>query len=314
MVTSRADRGLLLMGSALILFVIADVIYLYASAAGTYSPGGWLDALWSFAAVAMGSAAWQPVRPHDREAWEPSRRALITVVLATLVAATIQVWDHFHHATSLAVYLATATILAALARLVVALNAEQETREELGISEARYQELALHDPLTGLANRSLFRDRLGHLFTRRAPVDAPALIMVDVDHFKSVNDSLGHPAGDELLVEVASRLVQCVRSVDTVARLGGDEFCIVMAVPDPQIAVACGERVAAALRLPYELSGTVVDASASVGVAVSPLAGENSEVLQLHADLALYEAKAAGRAQSVLYEPQLEPTFTLKHP
>jgi diguanylate cyclase (GGDEF)-like protein len=306
MLTKRSDRGLILMGAALILFVVADVIYLYGAAAGTYAPGGWLDAFWSFAAIAMGVAAWQRERPQDRETWEPSQRALITVAAAILVAAAMQVWDHFEHSTAVAVYLTTATILAALARLVVALKAEQDTREELAVSEARYQELALHDPLTGLANRSLLTDRLDHLFTRRAPFAPAALIMVDLDYFKDVNDSLGHAAGDELLTQVATRLRRCVRPEDTVARFGGDEFSIVMTTDDERIAIRCGERIAAALRRPYQLAGKTVDSSASVGVAVSTSSEETSAVLELHADLALYEAKAKGRAQSVFYRAELD--------
>jgi diguanylate cyclase (GGDEF)-like protein len=213
---------------------------------------------------------------------------------------------HVAHSVLVAGYLATATILAALARLVVSVRAEHETGRQLAISEARYQELALHDPMTGLANRSLFDDRVDHLLARRPPAQT-ALIMIDIDHFKDVNDSLGHGAGDELLTEVARRLVASVRPEDTVARLGGDEFCIAMSADDPRAAHACGERITTDLQRPYTLSGKPSHVSASVGIAVQMSGEETAADLQRHADQALYMAKAAGRAQFVVYGAVTEP-------
>jgi diguanylate cyclase (GGDEF)-like protein len=300
----KPDRALILMGAALTLFVTADSIFLYESAAGTYATGGWLDAFWSFAAVAMGIAAWQPTLRHaKRQAWESAKRAQITVV-AAVVAATMVF--HVAHSALVAGYLATATILAALARLVVSVRAEHETGRQLAISEARYQELALHDPLTGLANRSLFDDRVDRLLARRPPAQT-ALIMIDIDHFKDVNDSLGHGAGDELLTEVARRLIASVRPEDTVARLGGDEFCIAMSADDPHAAHACGERITTDLQHPYTLSDKHSRVSASVGIAVHMSGEETAADLQRHADQALYMAKAAGGAQLVVYGAVTEP-------
>jgi diguanylate cyclase (GGDEF)-like protein len=299
----KPDRALVLMGAALTLFVTADSIFLYESAAGTYATGGWLDAFWSFAAVAMGIAAWQPTLRHaKRQAWESAKRAQITAVAAVLAATMV---FQVAHAALVAGYLATATIFAALARLVVSVRTEHETGKQLAASEARYQELALHDPMTGLANRSLFDDRVDHLLARRPPAQT-ALIMIDVDNFKDVNDALGHGAGDELLIEVARRLVASVRPEDTVARLGGDEFSVLMTSDNPQIPTELGQRIAAALSRPFDLAGKITQSSASVGVAAHAAADETADALLLRADLALYEAKAAGRGQSVTYDAQLE--------
>ena len=123
-------------------------------------------------------------------------------------------------------------------------TAEHEARDLLAASEARYRDLALHDSLTGLAKRELFNDRLEHLLRRRGPVEPTAVIMIDLDDFKSINDTLGHAAGDELLAEVASRLMRCTRPEDTVARLGGDEFSVLMKTDDPEIATELGRRIA----------------------------------------------------------------------
>ena len=187
-------------------------------------------------------------------------------------------------------------------------TAEHEARDLLAASEARYRDLALHDPLTGLANRGLFNDRLEHLLRRRGPVKPAAVIMIDLDDFKSINDTLGHAAGDELLTEVASRLLRCTRPEDTVARLGGDEFSVLMTSDDPQGrhrvgSAYCAQRSA----VPYDLAGKIIQSSASVGVAVHEAADETADALLLRADLALYAAKAAGRAQCVAYDAQLEP-------
>jgi diguanylate cyclase (GGDEF)-like protein/PAS domain S-box-containing protein len=429
----RADRGLVLIAAALVLFVTADSIYLYQSAAGGYQVGGPLDALWSFAAVAMGAAAWQSAARRRLPALDLSSRTFAWVVAATVAATAVQTWDHYHRTTALAMYLAVATILGALARLGVAVSeqkrdarelaeaeetlrnvtetieevfwvssvdhgpilyvnpmyerlfgrpasqlyddagswveavhpedrervraafativesgevhqefrivrpdgevravrakayvvpatrgmgtrivctcydvtTEHEARELLAASEARYRKLALKDPLTGVANRALFNERLAHLLARPAPVSPAAVIMIDLDGFKGINDTLGHGAGDELLTEVADRLLRCTRPEDTVARLGGDEFCVVMTSYEADVVANCSERIAAALMRPYEVAGVITQCSASVGVAVHE-GGETVEALLRRADAALYEAKAAGGARSVLYEAPRE--------
>jgi diguanylate cyclase (GGDEF)-like protein len=189
---------------------------------------------------------------------------------------------------------------------------EQEARELLAASEQRYRDLALHDPLTGLANRKLFNDRLGQLLARRAPGPTTTIIMVDLDGFKGVNDALGHAAGDELLVEVARRLLGCTRPEDTVARLGGDEFCAVVTCDPADGPGRYGERVVAALGDPYELGGLVVHSAASVGVATQTPPRDSAEALMLRADVALYEAKGAGGGRCVVYDEVLEASAHLR--
>ncbi len=164
-------------------------------------------------------------------------------------------------------------------------------------NERRLERLAYYDALTGLPNRSLFRDRLQQAMKRSARDRLPlALLFIDLDRFKAVNDSLGHIAGDRLLVEAGRRISACVRDSDTVARLGGDEFTVILAglqLPEGVVRVA-GELVAA-LAMPFELGPETVHVSASIGIALHPDDGDDLEGLIEAADRAMYDAKTRGR-------------------
>ncbi len=162
--------------------------------------------------------------------------------------------------------------------------------------ERELSQLAKHDPLTGLPNRALFQDRLtqalrwldrhGHLV---------AVIFLDLDGFKAINDRHGHLAGDRLLVAVAKRLLRVVRRTDTVARLGGDEFTIILEnLQCPADAARIAEKVLTGLRQPFELGGFVVGLGASLGIALAQQPGQAAERLTRQADEAMYRAKAAG--------------------
>jgi diguanylate cyclase (GGDEF)-like protein len=162
---------------------------------------------------------------------------------------------------------------------------------------------ALHDGLTGLPNRTLFLDRLEHtLAALRRRGGMAAILFLDLDHFKLVNDSLGHHVGDELLSAAAPRLKQAVRASDTVARFGGDEFGILLeAIADESDAIQMAERVASAFSRPFVLGGTEHFVSASVGIAVAR-GGELTEELIRDADAAMYRAKERGRARYELFD------------
>jgi diguanylate cyclase (GGDEF)-like protein len=162
---------------------------------------------------------------------------------------------------------------------------------------------ALHDSLTGLPNRVLLRDRLDQALERaaRRPGRVAALF-VDLDAFKTVNDSLGHAAGDELLVEAARRILGCIRSSDTAARFGGDEFVVVLEDADEHEVASIAARILAELERPFEVRGRELPIGASIGIAVS---GDEDDDLLRNADLALYRAKAAGGGRSEIYEPRM---------
>jgi diguanylate cyclase (GGDEF)-like protein/PAS domain S-box-containing protein len=164
---------------------------------------------------------------------------------------------------------------------------------------------AHHDALTDLPNRTLFYDRLHTAFTHAKRYRRNfALMMVDLDRFKEVNDTLGHAAGDELLVEAARRLVSCVREADTVARLGGDEFAIIMTeVSEGGEAERVAQRAVELLAEPYHLDAGTVNISGCVGIAFYPQHGKEADQLQSNADAALYAAKSSGRNRYRIYSP-----------
>ncbi len=159
------------------------------------------------------------------------------------------------------------------------------------------ESLALQDPLTGLANRRMLVDRMSMaLIHARRNKTAMAVVYLDLDGFKQVNDTLGHGAGDVLLKMVAGRLVSTVREADTVARLGGDEFVIVLwYVSGIDDAANVALKVIETVSQPYDIEGSTVNITTSVGVSLCPVHGEDADTLMKSADLALYEAKRAGK-------------------
>src|SRR3954447_59479 len=166
---------------------------------------------------------------------------------------------------------------------------------------------ALHDALTGLPNRELFRDRIDQTVrTGRRNGDIAVVMIMDLDHFKEINDTLGHHMGDLLLQEVSSRLHATLRDSDTVARLGGDEFGVLLpSVHHPEDAAAVAQQLLAILREPFVLDGMWLEIDASIGIALYPTHGEHNETLQQRADIAMYSAKQAGRGYA-LFEPELD--------
>jgi diguanylate cyclase (GGDEF)-like protein/PAS domain S-box-containing protein len=173
-------------------------------------------------------------------------------------------------------------------------------------NEARIAHMAHHDALTDLPNRILLRERLEPALKSRRRDEHIALLCLDLDRFKSVNDALGHPIGDALLRKVARRLLGCVRECDTVARIGGDEFVIVHLTPDPwRQAADLAERIIEVISAPYVVKGHDVHISTSVGIAV-PLSDDvTADALIVQADMALYSAKASGRGVYAFFEQEM---------
>lgn len=173
--------------------------------------------------------------------------------------------------------------------------------------EEQLRKMAFHDPLTLLANRTLFKDRVQHALTLAHRGQPPvAVLFLDLDNFKTINDSLGHDAGDRLLQAVAQRVVKSTRSSDTVARLGGDEFAILLErIPTPAEAKRVAQALIDALAPPFLLNAMEVRVAASIGIAFSTSA-ISAEALLGNADIAMYHAKAAGKNRFALFEPQMQ--------
>jgi len=172
--------------------------------------------------------------------------------------------------------------------------------------ETRLTHQAFHDSLTRLANRSLFLNRVGHAVARAARSPHPAAVLfLDLDDFKKVNDSLGHGAGDELLIAGAGRLSTCVRPGDTIARLGGDEFAVLLEdLEDMSHAVQIVERISTALRTPFRMHGRDVFVGVSIGIAAVSV-GDSAEDVLRNADLAMYFAKSRDKGRWAIYAPQM---------
>jgi diguanylate cyclase (GGDEF)-like protein/PAS domain S-box-containing protein len=173
-------------------------------------------------------------------------------------------------------------------------------------SEERIAHMARHDALTDLPNRVLLRDRLEHELKRVKRGECLAVLCLDLDQFKGVNDALGHPVGDELLKLVSVRLRGCTREIDTVARLGGDEFAIIMTqMQQPTDAASLSKRIRESVTKPYQIDGHQIVTDISIGISVAPIDATTPDALLRNADMALYGAKADGRGTFRYFEPEM---------
>ncbi len=192
-----------------------------------------------------------------------------------------------------------------------------QARQQIKRSKAEIEQLAFYDHLTSLPNRLLLLERLGHALTAsQRHRRCGALLFLDLDNFKNVNDTLGHDVGDQLLRQVASRLQLCVRSHDTVARLGGDEFVVLLedlsgkSLEAAELAKRIGEKLLATLCQPYALEGLAQKSSASIGAALFGEMPVMPAELLKQADIAMYQAKALGRNKLCFFDPQMQATIT----
>ncbi len=175
-------------------------------------------------------------------------------------------------------------------------------------AQARIAFLAQHDPLTALPNRVVLFDQLQHALATAMRGHSSALLLLDLDRFKEVNDTLGHPSGDRLLQDVARRVLGCVRTNDLVARLGGDEFAILMAPEGrpPEAAMALAERLIASLSRPFDLEGHQLGIGTSIGIVLIDKHAETADKLMRNADLALYRAKEDGKGCYRFFEEEMD--------
>lgn len=187
-----------------------------------------------------------------------------------------------------------------LKRAVLISDVTDQKRNEETIRRHAY-----YDPLTGLPNRRLFQDRLGLEIRKANRANLPiALLYIDLDNFKEVNDKLGHEAGDSLLHEAAIRISACVRESDTVARLSGDEFTVILSeIPDTRHTDYVAQKITSSLAMPYQINGEIVHVSASIGISLFPDDANDISTLMKNADQAMYDAKSKGRNRFVHYNP-----------
>jgi diguanylate cyclase (GGDEF)-like protein len=306
-----------LLAGSLLSMLIGDFIYDLLTLHGGYSTGNPVDAGWLIAYVLVAVAALHPSiaeRGADlRVSPAVERRRLPAVAAGAFVAPAILLFsDLFGSPTDVAVLSGLSLALAALvtlrmrwlfARLSGQADALASALSARGVLEADLRHQAFHDALTGLANRALLYDRVEHALAGAPRASGVvALCLCDLDGFKLVNDNLGHPVGDEVLIAVGSRLSSIVRPGDTVARLGGDEFAILMEnIGDVSFAEGVAERIISALRKPMDVGGREITLSASAGLAVADRQTTTEQLLS-EADSAMYAAKQAGKNRFEIFE------------
>ena len=285
--------GLLALGLSIL--ALADSIYLLRVANGTYHVGTLLDPLWPVAWLVLAATAWQ--RPQQRPPVQLTGATVLGMPLVFAVtAAGLLVWGNHHPITAVAQVLATLAIVATVIRTALTF------REVQALATSRWQ--ALTDELTGLGNRRfLFRELELTLAEAHAARARLAVLVIDLDRFKELNDTLGHLAGDQLLAELGPRLRSALPGDALVARLGGDEFAVVLrdaeSLRDP---AARAEAVFRAIAEPFAFEGLRLHVGASIGIATFPEHGADRGELLQRADVAMYQAKAAHGGVR-LYEP-----------
>jgi diguanylate cyclase (GGDEF)-like protein len=275
----RPGRAIGLLAAGCLTFALADTVYLFQVASGSYADGSLVDLFWPIGMVFMGLAAWQPstrVRPGRLEGWS----LMVLPAAVAFGAIALLIYDHYTRTAVWAVWLASAALVVCMAR------AGLTFRENIA--------QAVTDTLTGLPNRRVFHDRVEQAIQRaRRQGERSAVMIMDLDRFKEVNDTLGHHCGDLLLEEIARRLRGALRESDTVARLGGDEFAVLLpSVPGADAAEHVAMELVAAISESIVVEGLSLDTEASIGIALFPDHGADVTELLQRADVAMYSAKS----------------------
>ena len=293
----RLDRTLLLLGVGLFFVCVSDLVLFALKAQGAYVDGGPLELGWLLCVILVAAAATGAVErptPLDRGGSRIGWR-LVAVPLASIVASLVVLgpgWSH--QVPALAAWLAIACVVAGIVRIAVTFH------EVRSFHQVRQE--ARTDELTGLANRRALLERAEQVVASATSRGPAALLLLDLDGFKEVNDSLGHSAGDDLLRQIGPRLRGSLRADDILARLGGDEFAVLLPDTGVQEAQALADRLHALLLAPFTVTGIRLHLGVSIGVATSPVPAATVQGLLHCADVAMYTAKTT-RAGVHVYVP-----------
>jgi diguanylate cyclase (GGDEF)-like protein len=317
--------------------ILADCIYTYQAVMGTYSSGSFLDIFWRAGILLTGLAGIAQVTiirsAKSRSRWTRRLESLVRnarwirpyfpyvwLIAAYMILMRSETYPMYMSFFAMATAVGGIIGLVLLRQVVTLVendklnielqdqtieleNANQELQNEITERKAVEQQLtydSLHDAMTGLPNRALFLDRLGQAieYCKRRAEYTFAVLFVDVDQFKVINDSLGHLTGDQLLIAASTRMKDCLRSSDTVARLGGDEFAVLLEIAEEQNSIlTITEKLQEALRHPFQLDGHELYITASIGIVMSLAGYARPEEVLRDADIAMYRAKAQGKAR-----------------
>ena len=282
----RLDRLWAMLGVGFIALATADCLYALQVAGGASAPSALTNMTYEIGVMLLALAAWQPGASIETDT-VPSSGVLAIPAAFTVSALGLLIYDHFSRLDPIALALAMGTIFFACARTALTF------RDVRALAETRRQ--AMTDDLTSMPNRRHFLRRVHDgIIASRATGESVALLLVDLDHFKELNDTLGHDAGDQLLCQVGERLRTVLRGNDTAARLGGDEFGVLLSDSSGgRSAELVAEKILKAIAQPFPIKSVGLRVTASIGIALFPEHAENDEQLMQHADVAMYEAKAA---------------------
>jgi diguanylate cyclase (GGDEF)-like protein len=282
----RLDRMWGMLGAGFLALAAADCLYALQVAHGASAPSALTNLTYDIGVMLLALAAWQPGAAIETDT-VPSSAVLAIPAAFTMSALGLLIYDHFSRLDPIALTLAMLTMLVAFARVALTF------RDVHALAETRRQ--AMTDDLTLMPNRRHFlRCVRDGIIASRATGESVALMIVDLDHFKELNDTLGHDAGDQLLRQVGERLNGVLRASDTAARLGGDEFGVLLSdSSDGANAELVAEKILKAIAQPFPIKSVGLRVTASIGIALFPEHAENEEQLMQHADVAMYEAKAA---------------------
>jgi diguanylate cyclase (GGDEF)-like protein len=321
------DLKLIYLSASLVIAIISDCIYSYQTLQGTYVSGGLLDIGWIIGSLLIGLTAILFIvsnkRKEDPAQFSQSKvliRKLQTFLpfLSYILLVGVYILLVLARPNPKAMSFQTMSIFVGgviglvLIRQVITLSENirlntqlSKTNNELQIEIGKRDKVEeqlfydnLHDELTGLANRTLFKDRLDQMiaYARRYAIYSCAILFIDLDRFKVINDSLGHLIGDQILVQVAQRLSDCLRSGDTVARFGGDEFEVLLNKTDDTSSVLIAvNKIIEALHAPFELEGHDLYITASIGIVPNLVGYQTAEEILQDADIAMYAAKSLGK-------------------
>ncbi|ULH13856.1 EAL domain-containing protein (plasmid) [Deinococcus sp. KNUC1210] len=311
---SPVARRFPLLGIGLVLFLVADAIYQTQAGTFQYSASGPLNVLWTLGAVSIGCWAYfsrpsasQDTMP-DIPRWSELAEAALTLlpsfgfmVSLWLLMTTQGLLAHTSKAVQGAALCALLLISLGLVRQVLSLRMELGLRRKL-------QGQASLDTLTGVFNRRQITERLAGVIRKATQHGtSSAVLFIDLDRFKRINDAFGHRTGDEVLTEAARRIGRCIRDHDSIARMGGDEFVVILSrIRDAQEAGLVAQRILHAVSRPIVLNDQSFALTASIGIAVSPDDGQVGEALVHHADLAMYQVKKGSRNGYQFYSETLK--------
>jgi diguanylate cyclase len=298
----KREVSLLLIIGALAAYLVSDFPYAVMSLSGSYTTGHIVDAGWLIGAVLWGTAALDPSMTRVAEPVEvtdvrltPWRLAMLATASLTAPAVLVLEWlggGEIH--VPVIAFGSVVLFLLVIARLAGVVSDLRSTLRQRQRLEEELERRALHDPLTGIANRTLLKSRLSHALAQRD--QRVAVLFLDLDDFKTINDSHGHQAGDEMLVAVAEALRKRVRPGDTVARLGGDEFAVLIERGATEGAAReLAERLLEAVREPVHIAGRDRSTGASIGITLGSSGAADGERLMKEADIAMYVAKGEGK-------------------